>query len=306
MLATLLAGKGVIIIRSNFTYNGITFNTLVRSSGYKADFVNGSNVGIRDTITSVPGFDGVERYKSFYRDRLIEIRGFILGESESDLYDNITALENAFDIHALENLFTDGFAPLAFTDPGQNSTIYYCKPIKNTLTLVEKKTGNARPFAILLEAKDPNKYLSTANTVTITPNISGGSSAFPVAFPVAFAGSSLSGSTTINNTGKPGILPILITITGPCTAPRISNDSEGNYIEFTSDLVVAAGESLIIDPNVGTCYLQAVNGSQTNVIQYLTDTSIFWSFISGNNNLTASAATMSEGCTFVISYQLTN
>lgn len=141
-----------------------------------------------------------------------------MGESESDLYDNISALENAFDIHLLEDLFTDGFAPLEFTDPGQETVVYYCKPIKNTLTLLERKTGNSRSFAILLESKDPNKYLSTTNTVTITPNISGGSSAFPVAFPVAFAGSSLSGSTTINNTGKSGILPILITITGPCTA----------------------------------------------------------------------------------------
>lgn len=291
------------MIRSAFSYNAITFRPFVRTSGYVAEMVSGDQVGIRDTITSIPGADGVERYKSFYRDRLIEIRGFVMGTSESNLYTLINALESAFDIHNLEALFEDGFAPLEFTDPGQNAGRYYCKPIKQTLRVDDKKTGYARGFSILLEAKDPKKYMADVNTFTIVPTISGGSSALPAAVPFAVGGTNLSGSTTINNTGQFGLLPKSIVINGPVSAPKIENTTTGQTLEFTTDLVLVAGEQLVITPSLGTCMKVAANGSQESVIEYLTSTSKFWTLDSGNNNINFSGATMNTGCQAQITVQ---
>lgn len=282
----------------------MTFHKLVRSSGYKAEFVNGSQVGIRDTITSLPGIDGVERYKSFYRDRLIEIRGFVIGSSEADLYDKINALESAFDIHNLEEDYTDGFAPLEFTDPGQSDARYYCKPIKNTLVIQERRTGFARGFTVLLEAKDPRKYVSTETTYTAQPAEESGSSAFPFGFPVAFSGNTLTGTTVINNTGSAGINPTEIKIYGPCSGPILTH-SNGRKIQLTADVVLGSTDYIIIVPSLGTIYKYDAQGNGVNIIRYLTLDSEFWSLDSGNNTITYSAQTMNAGSKVEIKVRLT-
>lgn len=292
------------MIRSDFSYNSIVFQKLVRNSGYKAEFVNGSQVGIRDTITSFPGVDGVERYKSFYRDRLIEIRGFVIGSSEDDLYDKINALETAFDIHNLEESFTDGFAPLEFTNPGQNAARYYCKPIKNTIIIQERRTGFSRGFTVLLEAKDPRRYETVETTYTAQPATAGGSSAFPLGFPVAFSGDTLTGTTVINNTGNAGVNPSEIKIFGACSGPILTH-SNGKKIQLTSDVILAATEYILIIPSQGTIYKYDAQGNGINIIQYLTSDSQFWSLDSGENTITYTAQTMNAGSKTEIKVRLT-
>jgi hypothetical protein len=285
----------------------------VRKSGIQADVFSGESVGIRDTITALPGVDGVERYKSFYRDRLIEIRGFVKGSTKADLYANIEILNSAIDIHVLEASTngTDGFLPLSFTETGQRPSLYYAKPIKNSMTWSDTKSGLARGFAVLFECRDPKKYRGDGFgegqtvTVSIAPGASSGSSGFPVGFPVAFAGSSLSGQTTFSNDGASRILPTSIEITGPCSAPSIANSTSGFVISFTSDLVLLSGQILQINSKIGTCYVKNVDNSFTNVIQYLTSDSTFWFLELGDNTITLSGATMSVGCVATITAQLT-
>ena len=293
------------MIRSSFTYNGITFYPLVRTSGFKAEFVNGSRVGIRDTITAIPGFDGVERYKSFYKDRLVEIRGFVLGESEEDLYNNIALLEKAFDIHNLEEEILDGFSPLEFTDPGQNTGRYYCKPIQNTLSIIEKKTGFSRAFAILLEAKDPRKYEISEITVTATPSIISGTSALPFTIPVVISGDAYTGNASINNTGDAGVIPTQIKIYGPCTGPIVTNTTKDEHIELTGDVVLTDTDYIIILPQEGTIYKYDSVGTGVNIIKYLTSDSIFWNLAKGNNSITYTADSMSQPSRADITVRLT-
>lgn len=294
------------MIRSDFTYNGITFGNLVRASGYKAEFVNGNQVGIRDTITSLPGVDGVERYKSFYRDRLIEIRGFVLGSSETDLYNKINALESAFDIHNLEEGFTDGFAPLEFQDPGQNLARYYCKPIKNTITIQEKRTGFVRAFAILLEAKDPRKYQTIETTYTVQPSTAAGTSNLPFTIPAAIAGNTFIGSSVIDNTGAAGVYPSQIKIYGACTGPKVMNATNSKYIELTGDVVLTATDYILIDPNLGTIYKYDSAGNGENIIRYLTSDSTFFFLNAGNNTITYSADAMVLGSRAEVTIRLTS
>lgn len=281
---------------SDFTYNDITFKRIVRTSGYKAEFVDSSMVGIRDTITSLPGVDGVERYTSYYKDRLHEIRGFALGNSEADLYTKIAALEKAFDIRDLESKYEDGFAPLVFQNPGQGQSLYYCKPIRRTLKVVDKRTGLSRPFSVLLESRDPNKYeVSKVDVVyTITPSDGVGTSIFPFALPVELSSESFVGATTIENTGDGGIWPVHIRIYGPCSGPIVENITSGEHISFVNELTIASGEYLEVIPQYGTCFV--VNGgTSTNVLQHLTNQSKFWKFASGNNTIRYRAGSMTAG-----------
>jgi phage-related protein len=296
------------MIFSDTTYNGITFSRFVRGSGYMATVVNGDQVGIRDTMDAIPGVDGVERYKSFYGDRLIEIKGFVKGSGESDLYTKINALKNAFDINVLQNspLADDnGFMRLLFTDPGQSEAYYLCKPIRGAIAVSEQRTGLARGFSVLLEAKDPHKYSSTVLTITLTPATSVASSKFPMTLPVAFGGSTSSATATINNTGGISVFPSEIKIYGPCNGPSVENTTDGKGIYFTSDVVLLANEYLTINPSQGTCIKTDINGTQTSVANYLTSASVYWQLLSGNNTITFSAQTMTSGAYAVVSANIT-
>lgn len=277
------------MIFSTFTYNGITFSRFIRGSGFQADAITGDRIQIRSTRDPLPAQDGIQRYLDYYGSRLLEIRGWVKGTSESDLYDNINALIAAFDIHALETSGNYGFQPLQWTDPGQGSSRYNVKPLNNTLTVSEQRTGLARGFSVLLEAKDPIKYTNTSTTTTITiSTVGGSSSAFPFIFPVIFSSIASFGVGTITNTGSVAVFPQSIKLYGftggTWVAPKITNSTNGEFIQFTSTVTLTSGQYVLVDPAVGTA--QKYNGSAfEDVTAYITSDSTFWKVEPGSNTI---------------------
>ena len=255
----------------------------------------------------MPGQDGVERYKSFYRDRLVEIRGFIIGSSESDMYTKKNALEKAFDIHELEASAngTDGFLPIEFTETGQNAARYYLKPIRNTMNVSEKRTGFSLGFSVLLEARDPRKYETIETDYTISPSDSTAASALPFVLPQSLAGNSYTASITINNTGSGNVLPTSIRIQGRCIGPILSNDN-GAKIQLTTDVSLLDTEYLLIEPQYGKIYKYDAQGNGVNMLQYLTSDSEFFTLDAGNNVITYSAETMFAGSYATITIRFTS
>lgn len=297
------------MIYSDIIFNGITFSRFARGSGYQAEVIQGDQVGIRDTIDAIPGVDGVERYKSFYGDRLIEIKGFVKGTSESDLYTKINALIAGFDINALQTTSVvadaNGFAPLTFTDPGQGEAYFKVKPIKSTLAISEQRTGLSRGFALLLEAKDPKKYASTNVTLTLTPSSGGSSSVLPFSLPIVLGGDAYSATASLNYTGSTPAYPTSIKLYGPCTAPSITNITTGNKLEFTGSVVLLANEYVEISPDLSTCVKHDVSAVETNVASYLTTDSEYWQVIPGINNTQFTASSLSSGAQAIITVEVT-
>ncbi len=296
------------MIFSDITYNGITFKRFVRTAGYMAALIKGDQVGIRDTENPLPGVDGTERYKSLYGERLIELRGFIKSDGENDLYTKIEALKAAFDIKACETASTDGygFLPLGFTDPGQAAAVYYCKPIKSAIAISDERTGFARSFVILLEAKDPKKYTASAVTVTIDPSLATTYNAgkLPAKLPVALEATYYTGTKVFNNTGSAAVTPTLIKVYGPCVAPKITNSTKSQYIGFTGEVQLLTGEYILIDPVAGTA-LKYVGATSTSIIQYLITGSIFWQLAKGNNTLLFEAEQMGSAAKVDVTARLT-
>lgn len=287
------------MIHSDFTYSGITFSKFVRTSGYMASAVTGDRIQIRSTRDPLPSQDGIQRYIDKYGSRLLEISGWVKGSSESDLYDKVEALRIAFDIKTLEAAGNYGFQPLDWTDPGQSAARYYVKPLNNTLIVTNKRTGLSLKFSVLLEAKDPLKYQATSTTYTITiDTAAAGGSDFPIEFPVPFSSSTNYGQGTVTNSGSQDVFPQTIklygTSAGVWTAPKITNLTTGEVIEFTSDVSISDGEYVLITPSVGTA--AKYNGSAfEDIAAYITSASIMWKLPSGNSTIRIEGSTSPDG-----------
>lgn len=274
------------MIFSDFTYNSVTFHRFIRTSGYMASVIRGDRIQIRTTKDGLPSQDGIQRYIDYYGSRLMEVNGFIKGSSEIDLYNKINALQDAFDIHKLESIAEYGFAPLEWTDPGQETSRYYLKPLGNTLIISEDRTGLSRRFSVLMEAKDPVKYLSAEEDFTVMVSDTDGSSNFPVGFPVAFGGVKNTGTGTVTNAGSSAIYPRYIrlyAVTATWIAPKITNVTTGDYTGFTGSVLITVGQYVEINPSLGSVRLYSIDGTSVDISSYLLAGSTFWKYNSGDN-----------------------
>jgi phage-related protein len=93
--------------------------------------------------------------------------------------------------------------------------------------------------------------------------------------------------------------PVQITITGPCTNPKLTKTSTGEYIRIIKTL--ASGDVLTIDTSMGkkTVYFTAAGGSPVNAIANLDLSSTMFSLDLGYNamQLTDDASSTSKLCT---------
>jgi hypothetical protein len=94
--------------------------------------------------------------------------------------------------------------------------------------------------------------IGTANAV---PTDEGGFS-FDLAFDLAFPASSAVGSVTVTNSGSTAVRPLL-RLYGPCTDPRVENQTTGERLVF-SGLAIAAGDWLEIDCRNSTVRLNGL------------------------------------------------
>lgn len=284
------------MIFSDATYNGITLSRFVRGSGFQAEAIPSDRITIRSTRDPLPAQPGIQRYLDEYGSRLMEIRGWIKGTSESDLYDKEKSLSAAFDIKNLESSYaaTFGFAPFDWTDPGQSASRYYLKPLQNTLNIQENRTGLSRGFSVLMEARDPTRYSQTSTAYTITvSSIGTGGSGFPVSFPILFSAAYGTAQTTVTNSGSVEVYPDSIYLYGPpsgtWTAPSVTNTTSGDAIVFTSDVTLTTGQYVVINPRLATA--QKYNGSSlVDVSAYIISSSIFWTVAPGNSIVTISGS----------------
>jgi hypothetical protein len=104
-------------------------------------------------------------------------------------------------------------------------------------------------FQMLLRAADPTNYDQSPTIVaTGAPVISITGTPWPIPFPVPWAFvSSGSGTVTVTNNGDADAWPV-IDITGPISAPVLTNQTTGKNLYFDG-LVVALGQTLSIDTN---------------------------------------------------------
>lgn len=106
-------------------------------------------------------------------------------------------------------------------------------------------------------------------------------------YDITYPASAVIGTSNVFNAGTADTFPI-VTIYGPCTGPRIENQTTGKKLEFLSSYVLAAGEFLRIDFKEGTVALNgdpSQSASRYDKIDFAGGISDWWNLIPRDNLL---------------------
>lgn len=103
---------------------------------------------------------------------------------------------------------------------------------------------------------DPRRYRRRHEADMDAPTASTDGLDYPLAYPLDYGDPLVGGAATLHNGGDTGAHPVL-TITGPCDRPRVTNRATGTSLEF--GLTIAEGNTLTVDCDAGTVRLNGAD-----------------------------------------------
>ncbi len=177
--------------------------------------------------------------------------------------------------------------PLYFNTNAWGTLVTMVRPRKRPMPIdVQAALGNLVSVVLGFSGSDPRWYTTpTNNPSTISPGTSGGF-AFPLTWPLFFGGGSEVGGLAAVNSGNIDIPPIL-TVTGPCTNPSMTNASVPGAPNLTFTLTMAAGDQLVIDTNLHTAtYFTAGSTLGATRLYTLVQGSQWWTLWPANGDFT--------------------
>jgi hypothetical protein len=124
--------------------------------------------------------------------------------------------------------------------------------------------------------------------------------AFDWTFPLTFPATSAVGSVPVSNSGTVPVLPVL-RLYGPCTDPRVENQTTGEQMIF-SGLTIAAGDYLEIDSRNATIRLNGL-ASQSRYSRLSFAVSTFLHLEPGLNTIRYYPVSFSTGARLEVRYR---
>lgn len=101
---------------------------------------------------------------------------------------------------------------------------------------VDDDTDTACNWTAELTCPDPRRYGVDKQLTMNLPATTGGVQ-FPVRFPLRFTGTFTAGDASASNDGNEDA-PVKVTFTGPLTAPRLTNQTTGQWVQYNDTLAV--------------------------------------------------------------------
>jgi len=152
-------------------------------------------------------------------------------------------------------------------------------------------------------APDPFFFDPTLQTLTLALSSPGGVT-FPLAFDVTtglpFATSTIDSHDAIQNAGDVETWPT-IRIYGPGTNPTVENETTGNTMALTQ--ILDAGDYIDVNMDAGTVtWFDATDSSTNNIIENMSDASVFYPLARGENMLHTTMSGVTYGSVIVSWY----
>lgn len=123
---------------------------------------------------------------------------------------------------------------------------------------------------------------------------------FDISFDLVFPESPPVGVTTVTNDGNVNAYPI-VRLYGPCTGPKVENQTLGRKIELPS-LTIAAGDYIELDTRAKTIFLLGdPDQSVSNFFDF--DVSDWWWLVPGDNDLRYYPTTSDPGAAAEITFR---
>ena len=191
----------------------------------------------RETIRDHEGVDGGFMDAEFEMGRNINLEGIV--------YADTSTMEDYFD--NLKSNWAPSFTliPLFLKVPGKDERVVFVKPrgVRYSWESIRRTGQSTVKFGAY--AEDPRIYSSEliTNIVSIGSTTTDGLG-FPFGFPFGFGEEPTSPATDIINIGNRSS-PIIMSISGPTTNPRIINDTVGKTLEFI--ITLGSADYLVID-----------------------------------------------------------
>lgn len=168
--------------------------------------------------------------------------------SESEYDVGIQKLRKAasLDISQADPLSDDGYVPYVWTEANREKQLFV-KVLYADLREDTRK-GLVQPFRLVCKIKDPTIHgatLKTASTETSDPTTSSGTAVYPFSYPIIYGASTYSVTSEANNEGDLPAYPQLIRVVGPINAPKVTNQTTGQYIQVNTNLASSSDVLLI-------------------------------------------------------------
>jgi hypothetical protein len=125
--------------------------------------------------------------------------------------------------------------------------------------------------------------------------------AYPRVHPWAYAATQSAGASLVTNIGG---VPSHFTarLYGPCTAPALINETTGEQLAFTTDLVLGAGQYVEVDTRERTAFLLSLT-SQSRLGDIDFAVTSWWRLEPGEQRIRYAPAQTSAGAQAVIEYR---
>ena len=254
---------------NNLTFGPGTDIQLVEIDGLRSMKTRTSDQTYPEEDGALPGIDLLD-------ERTLTYKLQIAAPQTMTVEDALQACASAFQV------IRDpaGGLPLQVILPGWSEPRQLtARPINNDIPVDVNYTFGFIQFSVQFACADPLIYSTTQHTAsTGLPSPTAGLS-FNVTFPAAF-GASAGGSVVVTNAGNYATRPV-ITITGPCINPYVSNGTD--FMQF--DISLAASDVLVIDMAAKSVVL---NGSASRY-NTVTTGSAWWGLAPGDSTFTFSS-----------------
>lgn len=256
------------------TLGGIMFNAEEAAGvGWYFDALDGWTGAPQGTLspTQKPRQAGAWAGASFSKGRTLVLHGTMVAPTPAQATDAMDRLNTALDL-----------GPQTLTVI-ENGLIRTAVVRRDGEVLPKWLSATAATFTAQMFAPD-SRRLGVPLTASATLPLTSGGLAIPYTIPYTINSTVSSGLVTFTNPGNE-VGPVVMTVVGPCAGPIITHQATGAALVFSSNLVLAAGETLVIDMDKHV----ALGNGTANRSQYITSRQ--WSgFDPGANTWSFSAA----------------
>lgn len=112
-------------------------------------------------------------------------------------------------------------------------------------------------------ASDPRMYELPGNNFSTALAVASGGIVFPLVFPLDFGAGTSGGKVLISNNGNAQAWPVF-NLTGPLTAPALTDQLTGRVLGFKTTTVIPAGQTWQVDTNRRTVTVLGTTVSRNN------------------------------------------
>jgi hypothetical protein len=267
-----------------WSLGGLTIGSGQGASGWGVQYVDGLGTPpIRSSNPNKPIQTGEFTGSDFFKGRDLTLLLLRFGGNSYQLGAAIKTLSAAFNTTvpstSTPETLPQSESPLWFYRPGFGQLVAMVRGQsegqRSDVGFAFKKTG--QPL-LAFHATDPRLYGPTVATILSAPSPGHGLT-FPFTFPIVWGGGASVSEATIHNTGTMEMKPI-VTITGPCQVPAFGNASISGNPVVAYDLVMNAGDKLVVDME-GETALYYTAGSSVGVSRDGTQVpgSTFWNLL---------------------------